>query len=92
MGSYKDFSVSTVWNDMRSSSDLVPWSRLVWLSQCLGTHSFYGLLFLEGSKLMTLWDIGREMIICIVCFARKCMIAISTSFLSVMSLMKCGVG
>ncbi|GJU33654.1 hypothetical protein Tco_1182008 [Tanacetum coccineum] len=31
LGKHKYFSVSDVWNDIKSKSDLVPWSRLVWL-------------------------------------------------------------
>ncbi|GJU79607.1 sucrose synthase [Tanacetum coccineum] len=40
MGRHKEFSASAVWNDIRSGSDLVPWSRRVWFSQCIPRHSF----------------------------------------------------
>ncbi|GKD81897.1 RNA-directed DNA polymerase, eukaryota, reverse transcriptase zinc-binding domain protein [Tanacetum coccineum] len=39
-GRQKDFSVSEAWNDIRSSNGLIPWSRLVWFSQCIPRHSF----------------------------------------------------
>ncbi|GKB93010.1 RNA-directed DNA polymerase, eukaryota, reverse transcriptase zinc-binding domain protein [Tanacetum coccineum] len=40
MGRCYDFSVSGVWNDIRSRSALVSWSSLVWFSQCIPRHSF----------------------------------------------------
>ncbi|GKC04395.1 RNA-directed DNA polymerase, eukaryota, reverse transcriptase zinc-binding domain protein [Tanacetum coccineum] len=39
-GQLLDFSVSSVWNDIRSYGNLVPWSKLVWFSQCIPRHSF----------------------------------------------------
>ncbi|GKF10388.1 RNA-directed DNA polymerase, eukaryota, reverse transcriptase zinc-binding domain protein, partial [Tanacetum coccineum] len=40
MGRHKEFSAFSVWNDIRSGSDLVPWSGRVWFSQCIPRHSF----------------------------------------------------
>nr|GEX45278.1 RNA-directed DNA polymerase, eukaryota, reverse transcriptase zinc-binding domain protein [Tanacetum cinerariifolium] len=39
-GRIKDFFISEVWNDIRSRNVLVPWSRLVWFSQCIPRHAF----------------------------------------------------
>ncbi|GKB12253.1 hypothetical protein Tco_0846176, partial [Tanacetum coccineum] len=39
-GKFLDFSVLNVWEDIREKSNLVPWSKLVWFSQCIPRHSF----------------------------------------------------
>ncbi|GKD25642.1 RNA-directed DNA polymerase, eukaryota, reverse transcriptase zinc-binding domain protein [Tanacetum coccineum] len=39
-GGLYDFSVSTVWDDIRKSNPVVPWAKLVWFSQCIPHHSF----------------------------------------------------
>nr|GFC94616.1 RNA-directed DNA polymerase, eukaryota, reverse transcriptase zinc-binding domain protein [Tanacetum cinerariifolium] len=39
-GRLTDFSVNTVWNDLRECSDSVPWAKLVWFSQCIPRHAF----------------------------------------------------
>ncbi|GKF28998.1 putative RNA-directed DNA polymerase, partial [Tanacetum coccineum] len=39
-GRHYDFSVSRVWEDIRKGGSLVPWSNLVWFSQCIPRHSF----------------------------------------------------
>ncbi|GKB63682.1 hypothetical protein Tco_0919868 [Tanacetum coccineum] len=35
-----DFSLSRVWDDIRRFSPFIPWSSLVWFSQCIPRHSF----------------------------------------------------
>ncbi|GKD20206.1 ty3-gypsy retrotransposon protein [Tanacetum coccineum] len=48
MGRHKDFSVSEVWNDIRSKNELVLWSKLVWFSQCIPRHAFMLWLAIHG--------------------------------------------
>nr|GEW50681.1 hypothetical protein [Tanacetum cinerariifolium] len=39
-GKLCDFSVSTVWDDIRSYGALVPWAKIIWFSLCIPRHSF----------------------------------------------------
>ncbi|GKD01847.1 RNA-directed DNA polymerase, eukaryota, reverse transcriptase zinc-binding domain protein [Tanacetum coccineum] len=39
-GRLLNFFVSSVWDDIRCGGDIVPWSNLVWFSQCIPRHSF----------------------------------------------------
>nr|GEU87602.1 hypothetical protein [Tanacetum cinerariifolium] len=39
-GKLCDFSVATVWDDIRSYGALVPLAKIVWFSQCISCHSF----------------------------------------------------
>ncbi|GKC48645.1 RNA-directed DNA polymerase, eukaryota, reverse transcriptase zinc-binding domain protein [Tanacetum coccineum] len=60
LGRYKDFSVSTVWNDIRECSVIVPWVKLVWFSQCIPRHAFMVWLAIHGrlktQDLMGVWE------------------------------------
>ncbi|GJZ25328.1 RNA-directed DNA polymerase, eukaryota, reverse transcriptase zinc-binding domain protein [Tanacetum coccineum] len=70
MGRHNDFSVSEVWNDIRSKNELVPWSKLVWFSQCIPRHSFMLWLAilrrLKTHDLMKKWD-NDERLFCVFC-------------------------
>ncbi|GJX28323.1 putative RNA-directed DNA polymerase [Tanacetum coccineum] len=70
MGRHNDFSVSEVWNDIRSKNELVPWSKLVWFSQCIPRHSFMLwvaiLRRLKTHDLMKKWD-NDESLFCVFC-------------------------
>ncbi|GKA97108.1 transport protein Sec31 homolog B-like protein isoform X1 [Tanacetum coccineum] len=77
MGRHKEFSA--VWIDIRSGSNLFFGLGLFGLANVSqDTHSCFGLLYLEDSKLMIQWGIWRERIIYFVCSAKKCLTAIST--------------
>ncbi|GJW33357.1 putative RNA-directed DNA polymerase [Tanacetum coccineum] len=61
-----DFSVSRVWEDIRKGGSLVPWSNLVWFSQCIPCHSFMLWLAIHR-KLKThdnlfFWDKSESML------------------------------
>ncbi|PWA46722.1 RNA-directed DNA polymerase, eukaryota, Reverse transcriptase zinc-binding domain protein [Artemisia annua] len=47
-GRLKEFSVTTVWNDIRESNHLIPWAVLVWYSQYIPRHSFMVWLAIHG--------------------------------------------
>ncbi|GJU35720.1 RNA-directed DNA polymerase, eukaryota, reverse transcriptase zinc-binding domain protein, partial [Tanacetum coccineum] len=65
LGRYKDFSVSTVWNDIRECSVIVPWVKLVWFSQCIPRHAFMVWLAFHGrlktQDLMGVWEKKDDM-------------------------------
>nr|GEU82219.1 hypothetical protein [Tanacetum cinerariifolium] len=69
-GNLCDFSVSTVWDDIRRYGALVPWAKLVWFSQCIPRHSFMlWLAFLDRLKThdnMHHWD-KYENLLCVLC-------------------------
>nr|GEU71745.1 hypothetical protein [Tanacetum cinerariifolium] len=59
-GRLSDFSVNTIWNDLRVCSDTVPWVKIVWYSQCIPRHAFMVWLAIHGrlrtQDLMVKWE------------------------------------
>nr|GEZ77206.1 hypothetical protein [Tanacetum cinerariifolium] len=64
-GRLKDFSVNTVWNDLRVCSDIVPWAKLVWFNQCIPRYAFMVWLAIHGrlmtQYLMGIWEKNGDM-------------------------------
>lgn len=73
-GELGEFSVNQVWKDIRPEGNEVPWTRVVWFSQCIPRHAFILWLVL-GQKLKTqdkmrTWDSNPDAI-CMFCNAQK---------------------
>nr|GFB24883.1 hypothetical protein [Tanacetum cinerariifolium] len=69
-GNLCNFSISTVWDDIRRYVALVPWAKIVMFSQCIPRHSFMmWLAFLDRPKThdnMHHWD-KYENLLCVFC-------------------------
>ncbi|GJT92641.1 hypothetical protein Tco_1081486 [Tanacetum coccineum] len=69
-GKLLDFSAFNVWDDIREKNNLVPWSKLVWFSQCIPRHSFMLWLAILGKlkthDVMTKLDMNLNKV-CVFC-------------------------